>query len=118
VRARMTRCRAAVVLAALLAAAAAAAAQEPGPGTADSAGPPVPTIARNCLGCHGPEGVSPGAMPTLAGKTADYVARRLMEFRDGARPSTIMGRIMKPFADEDIQKIAAYFAAETVEVNP
>ncbi len=79
-------------------------------------GPAVAAIARNCLGCHGPDAVSPGAMPTLAGKTADYLALRLKEFRDGARPSTIMGRIMKPFADEDIADIAAYFAAEKVEV--
>ena len=62
--------------------------------------------------------MSPGAIPTLAGKTADYLTLRMKELRDGTRPSTIMGRILKPFADEDIQKLAAYFAAEKIEVKP
>ena len=43
---------------------------------------------------------------------------RLTQFRDDTRPSTIMGRIMKPFADEDIRNIAVYFAGEQVEVKP
>lgn len=108
----------AVVIAGMLAAATGAWAQDGEAESAELAGPAVPTIARNCLGCHGPKAVSPGAIPTLAGKDSDYLATRLTEFRDGTRPSTIMGRIMKPFADDDIRNIAAYFAAEKIEVTP
>jgi sulfide dehydrogenase cytochrome subunit len=75
-------------------------------------GPTVETIARNCTGCHGADGKSPGSVPTIAGKSADWIAGRLMQFRSGERPSSIMGRIIKPFADEDIRNIADYFAAK------
>jgi len=88
-----------------LAVTAAAQAQEAG-----NEGPRTETIARNCTGCHGPDGKSPGAIPTLAGKTADYLAERMTQFRNGARESTVMDRILKGFADEDIRKIADYFA--------
>ena len=112
-----TRIFSAAVIAGVFAAGAAWGEDQPATG-GDGEAPAVPTIARNCLGCHGPEAVSPGAMPTLAGKTADYIEMRLTQFRDDTRPSTIMGRIMKPFADEDIRNIAVYFAGEQVEVKP
>jgi len=84
-----------------------AAAQAQGSG---GEGPRTETIARNCTGCHGPDGKSPGAVPTLAGKPADYLVARMMQLRDGMRESTVMNRILKGFADEDIRKIANYFA--------
>lgn len=73
-------------------------------------GPTTESIARNCTGCHGIDGKSPGSIPTIYGKSADWMAERLKEFRDGKRDSTIMQRIIKPFADSDIQAIAKYFA--------
>jgi cytochrome c553 len=76
----------------------------------DGEGPRTETIARNCTGCHGPDGKSPGAIPTLAGKAADYLAERMMQLRNGTRESTVMNRILKGFADEDIRKMADYFA--------
>lgn len=76
----------------------------------DSQGPTTESIARNCTGCHGVDGKSPASIPTIYGKSADWMAERLKEFRDGKRDSTIMQRIIKPFADSDIQAIAKYFA--------
>ena len=73
-------------------------------------GPTTEAIARNCTGCHGVDGKSPASIPTIYGKSADWMAERLKEFRDGKRDSTIMQRIIKPFADSDIQAIAKYFA--------
>ena len=77
-----------------------------------SEGPPTETIARNCTGCHGPDGKSPGNIPVIAGKPADDLAKKMMEFRDGKRESTLMVRIMKGFADEDIRRLAEYFAGK------
>lgn len=90
---------AAVVLAALLAPAAAAA-----------EGPTVAALARNCMTCHGRDGLSPGSMPTLYGKSADWMTAQLLEFRSGKRESTIMGRIMGAFTDEDIVSLSEYLA--------
>lgn len=78
---------------------------------AKNEGPATATIARNCMGCHGVNGLSPGAIPTLYGKTADFLAERMKAFRDGKRDSTIMGRILHGFADDDIRKLADYFAS-------
>lgn len=74
--------------------------------------PPTETIARNCMACHGVDGISPGAIPTIYRKSADYLAERMIAFRDGKRDSTVMGRILQGFADDDIRKLAEYFAAE------
>lgn len=76
----------------------------------EGGGPSIETIARNCTGCHGLDGKSPGAIPTIYQKSADWMTQRLIEFRDGKRESALMGRIMKGFADEDIRKLAEYFA--------
>ena len=73
-------------------------------------GPTTESIARNCTGCHGIDGKSPASIPTIYGKSANWMAERLIEFRDGKRDSTIMQRIIKPFADSDIRAIAEYFA--------
>lgn len=75
-------------------------------------GPTTETIARNCMGCHGPDGKSPGKVPVIAGKPADELAKKMEEFRDGKRESTMMHRLMKGFADDDIRKLAEYFASK------
>lgn len=90
---------AAVVLAALLA-----------PAAAGAEGPTVAALARNCMTCHGRDGLSPGSMPTLYGKSADWMTAQLLEFRSGERESTIMGRIMGAFTDEDIVSLSEYLA--------
>jgi sulfide dehydrogenase cytochrome subunit len=110
----MSRLRPSVVLAGLLVLATPAGAAAPKAAWAADAptqqGVSVETLARACSGCHGIGGVSPGAIPTIAGKAEDYLVQRMTELRDGKRPSTIMGRVLKPFADEDIANLARYFA--------
>jgi cytochrome c553 len=36
----------------------------------------------------------------------------MTEFRSGARPGTVMGRIAKGFTDDEIKAIASWFAAQ------
>jgi cytochrome c553 len=81
-------------------AAALAASAEPPPGAA------------SCSGCHP---ASPGvASPVarLAGRDRADIVRSMQEFRTGARAATVMDRIAKGFTDEEIQAIAAWFAAQ------
>jgi len=68
-------------------------------------------MARNCFGCHGPDGRSPGAIPGLNGKGADYIVQSLKEFRSGARPSTVMGRHAKGYTDDEINALAKYIGS-------
>jgi sulfide dehydrogenase cytochrome subunit len=66
-----------------------------------------------CAGCHGTRGASAGlAMPTLAGAPEGFIRLAMLEFRDGRRYSTIMGRIAKGYSDGDIDAMAAYFSGQ------
>lgn len=83
-------------------------AAEPAP-----AGPSVEALSFNCYTCHGPDGRSPAAMPSLQGKHAGYLLRRLLEFKQGKGHPTIMDRIARGYSDEELADIAAYIAAQT-----
>jgi len=67
-------------------------------------------MARNCFGCHGPNGKSPGAIPSLHGKSAAYIIQSFKDFRSGARASTVMGRHAKGYTDEQAEALAQYIA--------
>ena len=67
-------------------------------------------LANTCFSCHGTDGHSAGAMPTIAGKSPKFIASNLKEFRSGKRESTVMGRIAKGFSDAEIDALSQYFA--------
>ena len=67
----------------------------------------APPGASSCSGCHGAPG---GAVPSLAGHSAEDIAASLTAFRTGARPATVMNRIAKGFSDEESRAIAAWIA--------
>ncbi len=69
-------------------------------------------LANACAGCHGTDGRSPGAMPTISGKSAEFIENTMKEFRSGARESTVMQRHASGYTDEQIRLIAEYFAAK------
>jgi len=65
-----------------------------------------------CNGCHGPDGKSTGAIPSIGGKSAEYIEKALLDFRDDKRPSTVMKRHAKGYSDAEIKLIAEYFASK------
>jgi len=67
-------------------------------------------LANSCAGCHGTDGKSPGSIPSIAGKTPQFIQEALMGFRDGSRPSTVMGRHANGYSDEEIKLIADFFS--------
>ena len=72
----------------------------------------VKVWAAACANCHGTDGrAQPGMIP-LAGRGAADLTRAMMEFKAGTRPATIMHQISKGYSDEQIQQLAAYFAAQ------
>ena len=64
----------------------------------------------SCAGCHGPDGVSAGAIPSLTGHTAEYLEQALLQFRSGERQATVMNRHATGYSEEEIKLIARYFA--------
>ena len=67
-------------------------------------------LALSCAACHGTGGVSPGAIPSLKGKSARYLIERLQAFRDDRRPSTVMNRLARGYTDAEIEAMARYFS--------
>ncbi|MGD8783487.1 MAG: c-type cytochrome [Thioalkalispiraceae bacterium] len=67
-------------------------------------------LSNSCAACHGTDGKSPGAIPSIHGKSATFISQALTEFRSGERHSTVMGRHATGYSDEEIQLIADYFA--------
>ena len=75
-------------------------------GMANNAVPP-------CLACHGPNALD--TYPRLAGQNPAYFVARLKRYRDEKIDTTNGAAIMRPIAakltDQQIQDLAAYFAA-------
>ncbi len=65
----------------------------------------------SCAACHGTAGKSPGSIPTINGKSADYIKKALEQFRDENRPATVMSRLAKGYTDDEIAALANYFAS-------
>jgi sulfide dehydrogenase cytochrome subunit len=69
-------------------------------------------LAATCTACHGTDGISVGGVPpSLAGQNKDYLLQQLKDFKAGKRPATIMHQHAKGYTDEQLERIAAYFAA-------
>jgi cytochrome c553 len=71
-------------------------------------------LAATCAACHGTEGRAQpdSATASLAGMPNAYLTAQMRDFRDGKRPATVMHQIAKGYTDEQIDTIAAYFAAQ------
>ncbi len=67
--------------------------------------------AQACASCHGQQGISPsGAFPNLAGQQASYLAKQIMDIRDGNREVPQMAGQVDDYSDQDAWDVAVYFA--------
>lgn len=72
-------------------------------------------LAQTCANCHGTDGRSPGAIPSLAGRDFDLLSRRLAAFKAGeAKDATVMTRHATGYTDAELQALARYFS----EIEP
>ena len=69
-------------------------------------------LAAACASCHATNGASRAGMPALAGRDPAEIARLMQDFRSGKRPATVMQQIARGYTDEQVDAIAAYFAAQ------
>ena len=71
-------------------------------------------MAAGCAACHGENGNSATEnIPSLAGHPAPYLVIQLILFREQQRQNEIMTPLAKGLSDEDIENLAAYYAAQT-----
>lgn len=72
----------------------------------------VRSWAAACASCHGTNGqAQPGNEP-LAGANKDEMLKKLLDFKSGAKPATIMHQLSKGYSDDQLAAIAAWFAAQ------
>lgn len=71
-------------------------------------------LAATCANCHGTDGrpVSGSGIDPLAGIDQRLSLQKLAHFKSGRRPGTIMPQIAKGYTDEELELIAAHFAAQ------
>lgn len=88
-------------------------------GAAFAATPSASMLGNTCAGCHGPNGSSNGpATPTIAGISSEYFIDAMNAYKDGSRPSTIMGRIAKGYSEEEIKLMAGHFGKLKFDRKP
>jgi cytochrome c553 len=70
---------------------------------------------QTCAVCHGQNGVpiDPKTIPIIWGQQQSYLVKQLHDYRSGDRDNPIMSPIAKGLAQDDLRKIAAYFAAKS-----
>jgi sulfide dehydrogenase cytochrome subunit len=71
-----------------------------------------PAGASSCTGCHPPAKGVETPVPELAGRSGADIVAAMEAFRNGQRPATVMDRIAKGFTVEEVQAIAAWYAAQ------
>lgn len=64
-----------------------------------------------CSNCHGTNGVALPGMESLAGVPKDELSKKMLDFKAGRKPATIMHQLTKGYSDEQLVELAAYFAA-------
>ncbi len=71
-----------------------------------------------CSACHGGDGKAiQSTYPNLAGQHESYLAKQLMDFREGNRASALMAGQAANLSDQDIEDLAAYYASmDTIAV--
>jgi sulfide dehydrogenase cytochrome subunit len=68
-------------------------------------------LANACAACHGTDGRSQGAIPTLAGMPASEFVAKMAAFRAGDGDATVMDRIAPGISPAEIDALADYFAS-------
>jgi cytochrome c553 len=68
--------------------------------------------AASCANCHGTDGRAQPGMASLAVASKDDMVKKMLDFKAGRRPATIMHQLAKGYSDDQIEAIAAYFAAQ------
>ena len=71
----------------------------------------VRSMAASCSGCHGTHGVAQPGMVSLAGEPQVELLKKMLDFKTGKKPATLMHQLAKGYSDDQLAQLAAYFAA-------
>jgi len=83
------------------------------PAQADAGDRQVRVWAASCAACHGTDGHAQAGMTSLAGRDADDLYALLSDFKSGVRPATVMHQHAKGYTDDELKRLAQWFAAQS-----
>jgi cytochrome c553 len=73
----------------------------------------APAAAQTCVACHGTDGVGITPLyPTLSGQHADYLARTLLDYKNGTRKNAVMATFASQLSEKDIAELAKYYSKQ------
>ncbi len=76
------------------------------------------TLSAQCSVCHGKNGIAKDPeSPNLAGQSALYIEKTLVDYQKGFREDRRMSIIAKSLSMEDIKDLAAWYSAFEVTVT-
>ena len=71
----------------------------------------VRSWAAACSNCHGTGGVAQPGMESLAGVAKEDLLKKMLDFKAGRKPATVMHQLSKGYTDDQLAALAGYFAA-------
>jgi cytochrome c553 len=71
----------------------------------------VRSLAASCAACHGTYGIAQQGMESLAGQTKEDLLKKMLGFKAGKVPATLMHQLASGYSDEQLEQLAGYFAA-------
>ncbi|MGM0543062.1 MAG: c-type cytochrome [Pseudomonadota bacterium] len=76
------------------------------------------SLATPCAACHGQAGISPTpTFPHLAGQQMSYLAKQIMDIRDGRREVPQMAGQVDDYSDQDAWDVAAFYAEQDAHLG-
>jgi cytochrome subunit of sulfide dehydrogenase len=79
--------------------------------------PHIRTLAASCAACHGSNGNSVSATPSLAGLDGTYFTTQMLAFKDGSQTATVMHHHAKGLNVDEINLLASYFSQQKRVAN-
>lgn len=70
----------------------------------------APPGATTCSGCHA--GGSGAGMVSIIGRDPAELSAMMEAFRSGARPATLMNRLVRGFSPDEVRAIASWLAVQ------
>lgn len=68
--------------------------------------------AASCAACHGTQGKSLGGIVSIAGTDKAQLLEKLLAYKKGSLPATVMHQHAKGYTDAELERIAAFFSSQ------
>jgi sulfide dehydrogenase cytochrome subunit len=68
--------------------------------------------AASCAACHGTNGKSNSAIPSIAGQDKAVLYTKLLAYKKGTLPATVMDQHAKGYTDAELERLADHFSRQ------